>query len=52
MLSGCQSYYLQGFTASEFVPDKTLTAYKKEELLEFVRQLRKYNIKAELRGVE
>ncbi len=51
MIAGCDNYYLQSFTDSEFVTDHTLTAYDKEELLNIVRQLEKYNITAYLRGV-
>ncbi|MCR5788702.1 MAG: anaerobic ribonucleoside-triphosphate reductase activating protein [Lachnospiraceae bacterium] len=52
LLQGCQSYYLQSFQASDAVKDKSLCACEKNELLEFIRQLEKYDIKASLRGVD
>ena len=51
-LIGCNSYYLQSFVLSDHVRDTSLTAYNKEELSGFTKQLKKYDIEAEIRGVE
>ncbi|MCR5107712.1 MAG: anaerobic ribonucleoside-triphosphate reductase activating protein [Lachnospiraceae bacterium] len=51
LISGAKDYYLQPFTDSENVTDHSLSSYTKEELLEFVKQLEKYNIKTSLRGI-
>ena len=51
MLAGCSQYYLQSFKDSEFVKAHELTAYTKEELLGFAKQLQKYHITAYVRGV-
>jgi pyruvate formate lyase activating enzyme len=51
LISGAKRYYLQGFVASEYVPDKTLHEVAKEKLEEYCRELEKYVETVEIRGV-
>ncbi len=52
MLDGADAYYLQNFVSSEFVPDKSLHAYNKEELNLFADQLSKRIKTVGIRGVD
>lgn len=51
LINGAKRYFLQGFVASEFVPDKTLHKVEKEKLEEYCRELEKYIETVEIRGV-
>ena len=52
MIRGCSNYYLQSFRDSEYVRQRGLGSYEKEELLQIVKQLEKYDITAYIRGVD
>ncbi len=52
MIRASKSYYLQSFRDSEYVRQHELGAYDKEELLQIVKQLSKYDITAYIRGVD
>ncbi len=51
-IRGAKAYYLQSYKDSEFVPDRTLHACKKEELLRFVEILTPFVDHVSLRGVD
>lgn len=51
LINGAKHYFLQGFVASEYVPDKTLHEVKKEKLEQYCRELEKYVQNVEIRGV-
>lgn len=52
MIRGCSNYYLQSFRDSEYVKQHGLGSFEKEELLQMVKQLGKYDITAYIRGVD
>ncbi|MCR5301182.1 MAG: anaerobic ribonucleoside-triphosphate reductase activating protein [Lachnospiraceae bacterium] len=52
LLKGAKRYYLQGFVMSEFVPDKTLNAIDREELLMYRQELSSSIECVELRGIQ
>lgn len=49
---GTKRYFLQGFVMSDFVPDKTLSAYSNEEMQELLQIVQKYIPRTQLRGIE
>lgn len=51
MLEGAEAYYLQNFVNSEFVPDKSLHGYTKEELSAFADKLSVRIKKVGIRGI-
>ncbi|MCR5603246.1 MAG: anaerobic ribonucleoside-triphosphate reductase activating protein [Lachnospiraceae bacterium] len=52
MLTGARAYYLQNYVCSDFVPDKTLHGYTKEELLSFADKLSHKIKKVGIRGID
>lgn len=52
LLHGARAYYLQSFVDSDFVPDHSLHAFDKEELLDFVEILKPHIDTVELRGID
>lgn len=51
-LNGAQAYYLQAYRDNENVIQKGFSAYKKEEMEDFLKILTSYIKKVELRGME
>ncbi|MDD3368119.1 MAG: anaerobic ribonucleoside-triphosphate reductase activating protein [Lachnospiraceae bacterium] len=51
-IAGCQAYFLQSYVESDGVLCKAFTAYEKEELMEFVDNLKKTIPNTALRGVD
>lgn len=52
MLKGAKNYYLQSFIDSEFVPDHSLLAPSKEELISMCEMLKEYITNVSLRGID
>ncbi len=52
MISFCDNYYLQCFKATETVKDHSLSPYSREELSAFADILKKYHVKAFIRGLD
>jgi pyruvate formate lyase activating enzyme len=52
MLEGARIYWLQNYVCSEFVPDKTLHGYNKEELQPFVDVLSHKIKEVKIRGLD
>ena len=52
MLEGARIYCLQNYVCSEFVPDKTLHGYNKEELQPFVDVLSHKIKEVKIRGLD
>ncbi len=52
MLEGAAAYYLQSFVCSDFVPDKSLHAYTKEELVRFADMLSEKIKTVGIRGLD
>lgn len=52
LLEGSKKYFLQSFVDSEFVPDHSLSSYKKEELLGIKSALLKYIDYVDIRGID
>ncbi len=51
-IRGAKAYYLQSYKDSEFVPDHSLNACEKEELLCFIKILKPFVQSVSLRGVD
>lgn len=49
---GTKQYFLQGFVMSDYVPDKTLSAYSNEEMQELLHIVQQYIPRTQLRGIE
>lgn len=52
LINGASSYYLQSFKISDYVPNQSLHAYEKEELITFKNLLSSYVSSVELRGID
>ena len=52
MIKGAKHYYLQSFVDSAFVPNHALHAIPKNELQEYILQLKKYVLDVQLRGID
>ena len=52
MLEGANAYYLQNFVCSEFVPNKSLHGYTKEELVAFADRLSSKIKTVGIRGID
>jgi len=52
LIKGAERYYLQCFTESEYVPDKSLSSLDKDMLYEYLQAIKVFVENAELRGIE
>ncbi|WP_408071357.1 anaerobic ribonucleoside-triphosphate reductase activating protein [Butyrivibrio sp. JL13D10] len=50
-IAGAKAYYLQQFTPRDTVPDKSLTPPSKEDMLRYLKTVKKHVSNAELRGL-
>jgi pyruvate formate lyase activating enzyme len=52
MLEGAEAYYLQNFVCSDFVPNKSLHGFTKEELVPVADKLSMKIKRVEIRGID